>query len=71
MTTKLSRREILKRIAVTGGSVPLVKAMGILGLAHVPEAAFSHDSAEGINPQQGAGKTVAIIGAGLSGLTAA
>ena len=73
MTPSLTRREALIRIAAVGGSAPLIKAMGALGLM-----AVSADAHAGVGASLAAapgdignGKTVAIIGAGLSGLAAA
>ena len=71
MKTNLTRRQLLTRIAAVGGAVPLAKAMGILGVMPLSNSASAHDVPEEINPALGAGKTVAIIGAGLSGLAAA
>ena len=73
MTPSLTRREALIRIAAVGGSAPLIKAMGALGLM-----AVSADAHAGVGASLAAapgdignGKTVAIIGAGLSGLATA
>lgn len=70
MKEQLTRREILTRIAAIGGAAPLAKAMGILGLMQATDLAYAKRS-KPTNSKFGKGKTVAIIGAGLSGLTAA
>jgi len=72
MKTPITRREVLQRLAILGGSMPLMQALSVLGLSQqaTPALAKLADEIE-INPNLGAGKKVAIIGAGLSGLTAA
>ena len=72
MTNHLTRRQLLTRIAAVGGAVPLAKAMGIMGLWQLSDNALAGIATDAdVDPNQGAGKTVAIIGAGLSGLAAA
>ncbi|MFK5894819.1 MAG: FAD-dependent oxidoreductase [Pseudomonadota bacterium] len=71
MKTTITRREALLNITALGGSVPLVQTMGVLGLMNVSSSAHAKPASISIDPTLGRGKTVAIIGAGLSGLTAA
>ena len=72
MKTTITRREVLTRIAALGGSIPLVRAMGVLGLMHHTDPAMAKFTNEdNFDPTLGFGRKVAIIGAGLSGLTAA
>ncbi len=72
MKEELTRREILTRIAALGGAVPLTKAMSVLGLMQAADFAYAKKTKDPkTNPKLGRGKKVAIIGAGLSGLTAA
>jgi monoamine oxidase len=74
MTVKnqLTRRNFLTRVAAAGGSVPLVYSMEAMGLINLSDTAEAHGlSDDDVNPNIGKGKKVAIIGAGLSGLTAA
>jgi monoamine oxidase len=72
MKKTVTRREALYHIAALGGSVPLVQTMGSLGLMNVSSSAHARLATGGsVDPTIGTGKKVAIIGAGLSGLTAA
>ncbi len=72
MKKTVTRREVLYRMAALGGSVPLVQTMGSLGLMNVSSSAHARLATGGsVDPTIGTGKKVAIIGAGLSGLTAA
>ena len=71
--TMSTRRQVLTRIALAGGSVPLVKAMAILGIGQISAQANARSQYDPVVAKSGigTGKKVAIIGAGLSGLTAA
>ena len=72
MMNDLTRREALTRIMAVGGSVPFLSAMSVLGFsAHEATAKEPNFQDTPFNPNIGKGKKVAIIGAGLSGLTAA
>lgn len=74
MMQSITRREALTRIAALGGSAPFIKAMGALGLMSVSGNAYSGavcSDLDDVPGDIGKGKTVAIIGAGLSGLVTA
>jgi len=72
MKKNLTRRDVLTKIALFGGSASLIQAMGILGIGQIASPAFAGIPYDPIaSSDVGKGKKVAIIGAGLSGLTAA
>ena len=68
MTDKVTRREILNLIGAAGGSAAVLGASAALGL--MPNsAAASIPRLKPLDPTNR--KSVAILGAGISGLTAA
>ncbi|HUK89644.1 MAG TPA: FAD-dependent oxidoreductase [Blastocatellia bacterium] len=68
MKDNLSRRRFLEMVGLAGGSAALYETMTALGLVNVPEAWAGPPRL----PQgSGEGKSVAVLGAGIGGLTTA
>lgn len=65
---QLSRRDILMRVGVAGGSGALLAAMNMMGLAPATPAAAAEFE---LPPHSGNGKSVVVLGAGIAGLVAA
>jgi monoamine oxidase len=63
----ITRRAILQRLGVTGGTAATVSAMQAMGLFGVAEAAAAIDMPAGF----GEGRSVVVLGAGIAGLVAA
>ena len=65
---QLSRRDILMRVGVAGGSGALLATMNMLGLSPAtPASAADFELA----PKSGSGKSVVVLGAGIAGLVSA
>jgi len=64
----MTRRQFLTRVARAGGAAALYETMVTLGLLGVPTAWAGMPK---LRPQQGAGSSVLILGAGIGGLTTA
>jgi len=65
---QLSRRDMLMRVGVAGGSGALLAAMNMMGLSPAtPASAAEFELPAG----SGAGKSVVVLGAGIAGLVAA
>lgn len=64
----LSRRRFLQQVGIAGGATALFGTMTAMGLINVPDAwAGPLNLPENV----GDGKSIAILGAGIGGLTAA
>ncbi|MDP2715655.1 FAD-dependent oxidoreductase [Rheinheimera sp.] len=67
LKTPITRRQCLNLLAKAGGSSAVLHAAGLFGLTATPAAA----SPVSLKPLMGKKRTVLILGAGISGLTAA
>ena len=65
---KSTRRDLLRSIGAAGGTAAVYRTMDALGLL---ETGTAHASALDLPPGSGTGGQVVILGAGISGLTAA
>ena len=65
---QLSRRDILMRVGVAGGSGAMLAAMNMLGLSPATPASAADFT---LAPDSGNGKSVVVLGAGIAGLVAA
>jgi len=63
-----TRRQFLQMVGGAGGAIALHSAMEAMGLVHTPAKAATPPN---LPPQSGRGTRVAIIGAGIAGMTAA
>ncbi|KAK0340638.1 hypothetical protein LTR94_029697, partial [Friedmanniomyces endolithicus] len=63
-----SRRQFLTRLAAVGGTGALYASMRMLGLV---DDGVAHAQTPRLAPKSGEGRSVVILGAGLSGLSAA
>lgn len=70
-TSGLTRRKFLVRLGQIGGAAAVYQGMTTMGLIPLPEAHAKHRTTDILPPGSGAGKTVAILGAGVCGFTAA
>lgn len=66
---KWTRRRFLEAVGRVGGAAAVYESMVALGMVRVPEPAYAQPLE--IPPGAGSGKTIAILGAGIAGLTAA
>ena len=68
MAAELSRRTLLELIGRLGGAATAYSALNMAGLLATPTA---YAAPPVLKPASGNGKRVAILGAGIAGLTAA
>jgi monoamine oxidase len=68
MAAEISRRTLFELIARLGGAATAYSALNMAGLLATPTA---HAAPPALRPGSGNGKRVAILGAGIAGLTAA
>jgi len=68
MTQIISRRNFINLVGRAGGAAAAFETMSAMGLLKVPEA---YAGPPALDPRSGEGKRVAILGAGLAGMTAA
>src|SRR5687768_18472114 len=68
MATEISRRTLFELIAQIGGAATAYSALNMAGLLATPTA---YAAPPALKPASGKGKRVAILGAGIAGLTAA
>jgi monoamine oxidase len=68
MPTEISRRALVELIGRIGGAAAAYSALNMAGLLAAPTA---HAAPPTLKPGSGGGKRVAILGAGIAGLTAA
>jgi monoamine oxidase len=68
MAAEISRRTLFELIAGIGGAATAYSALNMAGLLATPTA---YAAPPALTPGSGKGKRVAILGAGIAGLTAA
>ena len=68
VATEISRRTLVELIGQIGGAAAAYSALNMAGLLATPTA---HAAPPALKPGSGNGKRVAILGAGIAGLTAA
>ena len=68
MTTKMTKRQFLQSIGAATGVAAVYRSMNALGLVG---ASTAQAATLDLSPGSGDGKSVVILGAGISGLVAA
>ena len=68
MTQPISRRRFIDLVGRAGGAAAVYETMSAMGLLKVPEA---YAGPPELDPHSGRGRHVAILGAGIAGMTAA
>ena len=68
MTQPISRRSFIELVGRAGGAAAVYETMSAMGLLKVPEA---YAGPPELDPRSGHGTHVAILGAGIAGMTAA
>lgn len=68
MTQPISRRRFIDLVGRAGGAAAVYETMAAMGLLKVPEA---YAGPPGLDPRSGHGTRIAILGAGIAGMTAA